>query len=99
MCTFDQIFRSIGQETKKLCHIERLKYRIKVLKSTYETIRKYRLENNWKGTRNSRWYQCSLHLYDYDIPTSHGANNATGGDESVELNLTIFTNSGLCLLS
>jgi hypothetical protein len=36
----------------------------------------------------SRWYKCSLHLY--DIPTSHGVSNATDGDESVELNLTIY---------
>jgi hypothetical protein len=45
----------------------------------------------------SRWYQCSLHLY--DIPTSLGVSNATDGEESVELNLTIYTNSGHYLLS
>jgi hypothetical protein len=38
-----------------------------------------------------------LHLH--YIPTSHGVNYATDGDESVELNLTRHTNSGLCLLS
>jgi hypothetical protein len=36
----------------------------------------------------SRWYQCSLHLY--DILISHGVSNDTNGDGSVELNLTKY---------
>jgi hypothetical protein len=49
------------------------------------------------GRRSSVGGKCSPHLY--DIPTSHGVSNATDGDESVELYLTMYTNSGLCLLS
>jgi hypothetical protein len=56
--------------------------------SSIEISNHFTHRKNWPAIM-TRWYQCSLHLY--NIPTSLGESNAIDGvgDKNVEFNLTL----------